>query len=901
VNRLYLIVLFLLFGGMLDAKEVLLWDTSVDVEQVKDRNFSKLGDTRVYSEETTIIDGDLNLDIGSDTNRSSVDYYNGMAVSGDLIVNGNIIAKSNDVAFLYVAGNVHAYNIVTTGYRFRVDGNISVAGIMVELDESNTIYANAIKAKVFISEDMYVSTSYNAIEAVEIGSDKSMRSIGELRKKIATLDDKSSDSETVKEIVKRVLEKNATKMLEDIVKVTGAEPTHLDIIKKESTMPDDIVDYLKKYANKIRIGEREINATDVTSEIVAKITMLDISDRSLEEIPKFINKLTSLVTLKADDNSIDRIPEELFTLEYLEELDMTSTNIRVVPKSIKKLKKLKKALFYSCDLIALPKEIGELRELSDLDVSYTWTKYLPDELFEMGKLKNLDLFSSSVGYGDIMQKSFSKLVLLEEINLGRNGLTRLPDDLYNVNWLKELYISDNKHEILDDLHLEKFPVLEKLGMFGLGMTKIPNTISQMSSLKMLYIGNNRLYDIDDFKFPELEVLYAYENYFAKIPDSILSINTLKRLNLSNNDMKRVEVKFARLPNLVYLDLNGNSFEKGVVNLSPLISLETLSMESCDLKKIPDSVFGLVNLKDLDLSDNKIESIPPQIANLQKLEKLDISDNKVTHLYPYIASIKTLKSLDLDDNPIKNLPSSARSMSWGTLKLFVENNDTQISYEVAVENCQKQSAKDCSYIAESFEDDDNDSMNQELLEISCNNGHAYSCYILGYSSDDNITFTTKYNKKACEMGDKDSCITLGKQYSSDDDKVRDNNQSFYYYKKGCDLKSRSACKYIAYDYREASGVDRNYTEAMKIYANAQAKNRAYGYIGKGSMYLYGEGVEKSWSRAFEYYQRACWLKGDKWLCRNIVPVLYVVGGLIITFLVVLFWLIVRRYMMIGKKV
>ena len=245
-NRfLFLVLVFVGLASASTEKTVRLWGYEVDTQSIKDRNFSRLSNTRIYDGDT-IIEGDLILETNKSAKTNDPDYYDGIAVAGNLTVTGNIIGFEDEGAYLYVGGNLRAKNIITSGYRFAVDGNITVDEIMIESNTHNTIRANFIKAKVFISEKMRLETKYDNIDAIEIDNGKSIRSIASLRNNISDLSSNNDDEETIREIADLVTSENNSTILSDILDVTGSGSNHLEFQKKSSKPSTDILVFIKE-------------------------------------------------------------------------------------------------------------------------------------------------------------------------------------------------------------------------------------------------------------------------------------------------------------------------------------------------------------------------------------------------------------------------------------------------------------------------------------------------------------------------------------------------------------------------------------------------------------------------------------------------------------------------------
>jgi len=75
--------------------------------------------------------------------------------------------------------------------------------------------------------------------------------------------------------------------------------------------------------------------------------------------------------------------------------------------------------------------------------------------------------------------------------------------------------------------------------------------------------------------------------------------------------------------------------------------------------------------------------------------------------------------------------------------------------------------------------------------NCNAGNKISCAVLGlmYYNGENVkknkTKSVKYYKRACFLGEKNSCFKLYKI-------IKDKKESFYYLMKACNFNNKKAC-------------------------------------------------------------------------------------------------------------
>lgn len=99
---------------------------------------------------------------------------------------------------------------------------------------------------------------------------------------------------------------------------------------------------------------------------------LDLSNRSLTEIPESVFKDTQLVTLNISHNALaGAIPGEIRFLTALRALDMSNNMLTGVPAEIGQLRALEYLNLSHNPLTGLPYELGNLKNLKELDLRGT--------------------------------------------------------------------------------------------------------------------------------------------------------------------------------------------------------------------------------------------------------------------------------------------------------------------------------------------------------------------------------------------------------------------------------------------------------------------------------------------------------------------------------------------------
>ncbi len=224
---------------------------------------------------------------------------------------------------------------------------------------------------------------------------------------------------------------------------------------------------------------------------------------------------------------------------------------------------------------------------------------------------------------------------------------------------------------------EKKAKTGKLNLGGEYLSKIPEEILELDHLQSLYIHYNGITNTHLLKgMVNLQVLNLRNNKIIHV-DFLENLTKLQSLNLSINEITSVDI-FIHLNNLQDLNISCNpisdySFLK---NLSDLQSLDLHNNKISDISFLGN----LTNLRSLNLSKNNIFYIR-FLENLTNLESLDLSENQISNIEPLLPLIKSGKMevtidrfnsegrIDLRNNPITNPP----------LEIVAKGNQAIIKY------------------------------------------------------------------------------------------------------------------------------------------------------------------------------------------------------------------------------
>lgn len=169
-----------------------------------------------------------------------------------------------------------------------------------------------------------------------------------------------------------------------------------------------------------------------------------LSPEAFETMLKRLSHSKSLVSLSLSNNSLFYLPNLSSGFQALEALTCENNRLGLVAQEIwestfemiSRFSSLNRLNLSSNRLSSIPKTIGNIKTLEQLILADNLLQTLPTELHQLQHLTVLDLGNNTIAYQDpedcvAFFETISSLPKLKQLNLGRNGFSRLTDPFFS--------------------------------------------------------------------------------------------------------------------------------------------------------------------------------------------------------------------------------------------------------------------------------------------------------------------------------------------------------------------------------------------------------------------------------------------------------------------------------------
>ncbi|GAB1605556.1 leucine-rich repeat-containing protein 40-like [Argonauta hians] len=417
-----------------------------------------------------------------------------------------------------------------------------------ELDVSNNSLATFPNSVGKLTKVRNLNLSSNQLTTLppEIGNMKGIHILDVSSNQIETLPDELGNLGNMEMLYGQ---KNKLKFLPILTNCTALKELHLGFnhiteLSKEHLSPLGQITLMDLRDNKLKEIPVEIT-------LLAKLQRLDLTNNSLQGLANEIGLMENLRNLQFDGNPIRNIRRDVMMRGTAGVMKFLRNRIQgpesnEVPDSPKRRVGANTAAAAATntnsaanedDLLTIkPHDVCHFKSLSYNNKQMSTD--LPDDVWEFA-VKNgvTSVYLAKNSYTTIPQGVFKLSGSLTELHMGFNKLAQLPAD---IGSLVHLTFLDVRNNCLSDL---------------------PAEIGKLEHLREINLAQNRFTSIPAavYTLPSLEILFVNGNQVAKLDVAALQeLPALTTLNLQNNNLTHIQPELALCPKLAYLQLEGNA-------------------------------------------------------------------------------------------------------------------------------------------------------------------------------------------------------------------------------------------------------------------------------------------------------------------------------------------------------
>jgi len=235
-------------------------------------------------------------------------------------------------------------------------------------------------------------------------------------------------------------------------------------------------------------------------------------------------------------------------------------------------------------------------------------KHIPAELADLDRVRSLSLYGCGL---KVLPDAVLALRKLVHLNLSRNRLVTLPDEIAQLASLEELVLHDVPLGRGLGAGLCRLPKLRDLWVIRANFKSLPDDIGDLAdSLERLLIVQCRKLQTFPASFAKLVHLKHLEidhcDVIDAIPSAVWSMRELEHLDLSGTTLGRIPETLGDLRALKELQLRGCEFELPR-SIGSCASLETLDMVFGKVDDLPESFYALPALARLRIQYSPLET------------------------------------------------------------------------------------------------------------------------------------------------------------------------------------------------------------------------------------------------------------------------------------------------------
>ncbi|GAX78678.1 hypothetical protein CEUSTIGMA_g6116.t1 [Chlamydomonas eustigma] len=296
---------------------------------------------------------------------------------------------------------------------------------------------------------------------------------------------------------------------------------------------------------------------------------------------------------------------------------------------------------------AVAKAIASARSSGNANLSGRGLTQVPSALFNSDEALGVDA-------------KWWEVADLTKLDLSRNALTALPEELGLLTTLTHLDVSNNSLQCLFNSILNLHS-LKLLACDSNQLQLLPETVPYLKSLVVLSVSGNNLRFLPEgigCSQPQLASIACQSNALEAIPAGLGSCTSLTKLDASNNRITVLSPQLFRTGDLATslsdLNLSQNALRSLPSEIAMLKKLKVLNLKENQISVLPSSIGGCKGLVELHLGFNTLSSLPDSLSECSELKLIDVRNNKLQELCVGLCSLK-LSLLDLTNNDLRTLP------------------------------------------------------------------------------------------------------------------------------------------------------------------------------------------------------------------------------------------------------
>jgi Leucine-rich repeat (LRR) protein len=326
-----------------------------------------------------------------------------------------------------------------------------------------------------------------------------------------------------------------------------------------------------------------------------------------------------------------------------------------------------------------PSSAKHLSNLKSISFAECGLNELPEVIYQLDNLEQLFLGDYLYGANNISSfpKELANLKKLKTLFMPHNKLKCLSSEICGLQNLEELLVPANRIDsISPDIY--KLKHLKSLNILGSDVKELPSEIAKLSSLKNISL--------------EACSKLNFNNAFSYLS----KIDSLEEVDISSNEFKKLPDNFLLLKNISKLKLRacrGLNIAQTVSQLSNLKQLKFISLKYCDLSELPDNLNKIKHIEELDFENNPLVDLK-NIDQVSELRVLNLQDNEqleIKECLKNLAKLNKLSQLNLSRCNLKVVPEEIAELKnlkelnlWANWNIDIEKSLNNIIKNKSIE-------------------------------------------------------------------------------------------------------------------------------------------------------------------------------------------------------------------------